>query len=609
VPSQQRFKDSYLKFGVIPAQAQVLDILLLQDSIWVATDQGVAVADLRTPNLQDPAAWKAYTSNDGLLSNYVTSIAFFNGKLYAGTNRGVSVLASPGWSDAFPEAGDALISRMRVNETILYIMTKRRLLQSANGSTATPIGDSLSADRYPDVPSFSSIASGPGLMLGSSRGIVTPSSTWVFEKPNGPNANVFQSLNVDARGRVWACSGNQNRGMYVLDGDVWTSYSQATIPQLKVNDVQVAIPGPADDVWFGTWGGGIVHMKADNTFEQFDNSSVPGIPGYSQYPNYAIIPGIAMDAAGTMWFVHRQSNSSTILSCRKTDGTWKFFATQYPEIAYPKTLAVDGIGNKWFLSQENFSGAIVFNDNGTFENASDDRWYKLDPATFLATGAGVSGAIQAVTVDRIGDAWVGTTLGPRVVWNSRTPDVVSRTCYVQNCNIEGQSIKCIAVDPVNNKWLGSEKSGVFVLSPDGGTLLAQYTTDNSPLVDNSVTSIAIHPITGVAYIGTNKGLSALTTPYVRAVVSASELRVSPNPFHPGIDEHVVIDGLAEGSTIKVLSASGNLIREIPTPGGRIGYWDGKNADGDYAATGIYFVVSGTAEGAQTAIGKLAVVRK
>ena len=184
-----------------------------------------------------------------------------------------------------------------------------------------------------------------------------------------------------------------------------------------------------------------------------------------------------------------------------------------------------------------------------------------------------------------------------------------RPCYTTACNIEGQSVRCVAVDPVNNKWLGTEKSGVFVLSSGGSSLLAQYTTDNSPLIDNSITSIAIHPTTGVAYIGTNKGLSALTTPYVRASINTTELRVSPNPFHPGIDEHVVIDGLAEGSTIKVFSASGNLIREIPTPGGRIGFWDGRNTDGEFAASGIYFVVAGTSEGAQTAIGKLAVVRK
>jgi hypothetical protein len=106
-----------------------------------------------------------------------------------------------------------------------------------------------------------------------------------------------------------------------------------------------------------------------------------------------------------------------------------------------------------------------------------------------------------------------------------------------------------------------------------------------------------------------RSLAGYTTYWWRLTVTTFEdLVVSPNPFRPGIDERVMIDGLVEGAVIKILSVSGNLVAEIASPGGRVGFWDGRTTEGEYAASGVYFVVAAAPNGSQAATAKLAVVR-
>jgi hypothetical protein len=165
------------------------------------------------------------------------------------------------------------------------------------------------------------------------------------------------------------------------------------------------------------------------------------------------------------------------------------------------------------------------------------------------------------------------------------------------------------VDPVNNKWIGTAANGLFVLSSDGSEILQHYTTDNSPLLGNSITSIIIHPGTGVAYIGTQNGLSGLQTEFLKPGETFTSLKITPNPFRPEIDQQMMIDGLVEGATIKIITPSGSRIAEFLSPGGRIAFWDGKTLSGATAPSGIYFIVAYGVDGAPITVAKAAVIRK
>jgi hypothetical protein len=170
-------------------------------------------------------------------------------------------------------------------------------------------------------------------------------------------------------------------------------------------------------------------------------------------------------------------------------------------------------------------------------------------------------------------------------------------------------VNSIAVDPLNQKWVGTN-AGVFLLSPDGTQQLALYTVDNTggKLIDNDVKSIAVDEKTGTVYFGTNSGLASLTTSAAAPKTAFDELRVYPNPYRVPSSVLLTVDGLMENSTLKILTTDGVLVREVQTPGGRLGYWDGTDQKGNVVASGIYIIAAYSASGSN-ANGKVAVIHK
>jgi len=65
----------------------------------------------------------------------------------------------------------------------------------------------------------------------------------------------------------------------------------------------------------------------------------------------------------------------------------------------------------------------------------------------------------------------------------------------------------------------------------------------------------------------------------------------------------------KSSSIKIISLSGELVRALETPGGRIGTWDGRNTSGEYVASGVYIVVGYDEQGNNVGVTKVAVIKK
>ena len=91
-------------------------------------------------------------------------------------------------------------------------------------------------------------------------------------------------------------------------------------------------------------------------------------------------------------------------------------------------------------------------------------------------------------------------------------------------------------------------------------------------------------------------------------VSADKLTPYPNPYFLPNSNPLTIKGFFAGSTLKVLSVSGELIQELKTPGGNIGQWDGTDKRGNPVATGVYFLVGYNSDGTVVK-GKVAIIRK
>ncbi|MFZ1728761.1 MAG: hypothetical protein WBQ23_14735 [Bacteroidota bacterium] len=610
---RREFGDTYQKFGSLPLRSKVNAVQFDGDEIWVATSAGIALGDLKNLNLKDPDNWTSWDNVEGRSLGDVrdifvawgapmaivesNTIISFNG------NEWVPKLGSPGGT----------MLRLASHGSFLYLMTDLALYELEFGQNPLLLGDMLNSGKYPPGARFMDIEiAGDGrITLGSNFGIVMyeAGSDWTFSSPDGPNSNFFRALSVDDGGTLWAASGitDGGRGAYAFDGTDWSNLTIASDPRIGTDAITDATPADGGAMWFATWGDGVFRREKNGDVTIYNGKNVAGFPGITDNTEYAAVRSVQLDSRGNLWVLHYLS-SSNMLGCMTPTGQWYFFSDPgLPSGMIVTDLMIDQFNQLWILLDDGaFRGILIFNNNGTLTNPSDDTWTRL-----RANDANVINAEEdatAVAVDLLGDMWIGTDRGIRTVFNPTQPDRVSKTCFNTRCNVEGQYITSIAIDPVNNKWLGT-KEGVFVLTADGSEILAHYDTDNSPLLDDEIQTLIIHPTTGVAYIATPCGLSSLATAFVQPQTTFGELSVGPNPFRPGIDEHVMIDGLVEASIIKVLSVSGNLVKEILTPGGRVGFWDGRTSTGEYAPSGVYFIIAAAPNGSQSAVAKVAVVRE
>ncbi|MDT8324278.1 MAG: hypothetical protein RRA94_09210 [Bacteroidota bacterium] len=612
-PVRREFGDTWQKFGSLRARLPVLALHFAGDRLWVATGEGVASGDLNSINLKDPASWTAYTGTASGEFGTITAMAAIGGGPLIATQNKLFRFDGVDWEEfvgVLP--GGRVRALVRSGEDAMLV-TEYGLYRVGADAIVTQVGDRVDSPAYPLGTQLTDVAVAEDgtVILASNHGIArwVEGSPWDFRKPNGPNSNFIQSLTVDpATGLLWVASGTSagGSGIYRFDGDQWTNLTVSNTPELLTNAITDIVPKGDGSLWLATWGEGVLDYSPGGSIEAYNNGNVPGFPGVPENADFAAVRTLRMDSRGNLWMLHYNAPTS-LLGVHTVEGNWHFISDPtIPTELEVRMFTIDQFDQKWIVvGDPDFRGILVFNDNRSPSQFSDDTWIRLRASDANVLNADAD--VTTVTSDLLGDVWIGTDRGLRTVFNPGEPDRVSKTCFNTRCNIEGQFITTIAIDPVNNKWIGT-KEGVFVLSADGSEIIAQYDVDNSPLLDNEIQAITIHPETGVAYIATRRGLSSLATPYVQPVTAFEDLRVSPNPFRPGRDERVMIDGLVEGAVIKILSVSGNLVAEIASPGGRVGFWDGRTQDGEYAASGIYIVVAAAPNGSQAATAKLAVVR-
>ena len=80
----------------------------------------------------------------------------------------------------------------------------------------------------------------------------------------------------------------------------------------------------------------------------------------------------------------------------------------------------------------------------------------------------------------------------------------------------------------------------------------------------------------------------------------------PNPVTPDYTGLITVTGLSLNADVKILSSSGKLIAEGRSNGGLF-TWDGNDKSGHRVASGVYMVVTATAEGKKGTVCKIAII--
>ncbi|CUU10706.1 Por secretion system C-terminal sorting domain-containing protein [Candidatus Kryptobacter tengchongensis] len=580
--SKQEFIDTYRRIFADVERSKVFDVEVLNDTIYVATSEGVAKGYRFSQILVSPMGWKTLRISGG-----VKTFGVLRDRIYFGNSDGLFLID-----------GDNIvkISSLPVN-----------LIHSAGDSILVSTGQEIFSYKDNQLQKIAELLYGNitdismwrnKIVAGVfSNGVgIFENGEWDFYYPDGPNGNQFSNLAVDKDGNLWVASSKfMGKGFYKFQPKEgkWKNFTKKNFPKMSDDCYRVRVG--KNFVWIGTWGGGLIRVDENDSLKIFSKNE--GIMGVVEDTNFVVVTDIAEQGDYT-WILNYKPRNLNIIYLMRGDSIVYSFVNGYNLSHYLNIqLELDEKGRKWIVSEHGF--IFAFDDNGTIFDKSDDKWIAISKAE------GLNGNPTVIKFDNRGDLWVGTNYGLNIIVNTDEP---LKSGSIRNVfALRDFYINDIAIDGANNKWVAT-KNGVWVLSPDGTSVLAQYDASNSPILSDDVKAIAFDLNSGVVYFGTDKGLTTLKTEFAKPVENFNTIKIYPNPFNPERDLNVVIDGLVANSTIKIFTISGNLVKTILTPGGRTGIWDGKDEKGQYAPTGIYIVVAYSEDGTQVGIGKLAVLR-
>lgn len=388
-------------------------------------------------------------------------------------------------------------------------------------------------------------------------------------------------------------------GVYVFDSGQWKRFSVQSNPELANDGCQYAhwrvAPHPSEDRFFvGSFATGLIDATTPGapTKCYTQNNSILQNAGQSGLTRTAI-GGMAFDQDNNLWLANYDAASP--IAVLKADGTLRNFSAAPANNLLQ--VAVDQNGYKWFVIAFN-AGILVYDSGSDIDNPADDRYRVITTANSVLP----TNSVSSVAVDLEGDVWVGTAQG--AVSFECGSNVFDASCVGRRriVNVDGfngylletENVNTIAVDGANRKWFGTG-NGVFVQSSDALTQEARFTVTNSPLFDNSIIDIAIDPVSGEAWIGTQKGvLSVRSEATEGGRINKPTAYAYPNPVRPDYDGPIAIYGLARDANIKITDVAGNLVYEGTALGGQA-VWNGRDYLGRRAASGVYMVFATSSE--------------
>jgi hypothetical protein len=610
--SRREFRDTYANLG-FPTQAGVNDVKISKNRIWAATDLGVASAPLDAPNLSAPTSWTTYGTAQGLPAASCSAITTIHDTIVVGTAGGLAIFNDRNFLPVPAFSGKTIVDLLgRSNDVVvLWNETGSFRLGSYVGFSMPTAPIAYNAETQ-----ASALAGQPlttTVWVGTTTsGIARWTGGWEYKAPNGPQSNLFCNVVVDDRGVLWAASGisSRGRGFYRYDPAAsengrWNNYTVDRYHVMKSNDYYKVSLGANGSVWASSWGFGLVEVVGDTIRRRLDQTTTPSLAGsVPQDPNYVVVGGVAVDSQGDTWMVNRTAVNGNHVVQIKSGNSAVYRAS--PSDGKFTNILIDRNDTKWFASAEPSdkpsNGLFYFNEDSTVKDTRIlGGWGSMTASNGLP-----SSIVLSLALDVNGDVCVGTDLGMIVINDPLNP----RGSFIPRLPLRGQSIQAIAVDAVNNKWVGT-KEGVVVVNSDATAMLAQYTvlSTNGKLVDDDIRSIAYDQKRGCMYFGTEKGLSSLEVVPVQTLRAISSLDVGPNPFVVPSPSPLTIRNLAAETSIKIISTSGALVLQFRAQGGGRAFWDGRNAYGDVVPSGVYFVVAFADNGNQTGTAKVAVVRR
>lgn len=325
---------------------------------------------------------------------------------------------------------------------------------------------------------------------------------------------------------------------------------------------------------------------------------------------YTRVGAVQMDESGYLWFTNGDKESEYTLRCITPEGEFLKYHTpgfsgycnnQFGIIGRMTFSQHDSYHFKWLTRTFHINSAAVC----IYYDGDDPEAMSNDTCTMFSTLVDQDGNkynldyFHDLAEDKEGAIWLLTSIGPFVIDDQYmaffNPGSVRRIKIPRNDGtnladylLSEISCRCIYVDPANRKWIGTDNSGLYLLSPDGMTQLEHFTTDNSPLFCNRISGLTMDEETGTLYIGTDGGICAYETDVLKDVPDNSGLYCYPNPVRPEYAGPLNILGFRNGSTISITDVNHHVVFKEKSDGSII-HWNLEGNDGKRVKPGIYYI--------------------
>ena len=442
-------------------------------------------------------------------------------------------------------------------------------------------------------------------------------STWDNFYPSGPRTSNSFSLAVDEN-TIWIASGgidgwnnaSLNQGVYWTKGLAWNYLSSSYIGAKDIVNV-VINPTNYNEVFLSTWNDGIIQLNwseenqwftKTNTFNQentMGHLATLNPDSGDVTSGWIRVKSIAFDSDGNLWGANSQVNNA--LFVRRSNGEWDSYNLQSVNTndTHLGNLLIDNYNQKWIAVPGGIGLVVWQNGESKILNSA------------LGNGALASNSIYSLSNDLNGEVWVGTNNGVSVFYNPE--NIFSNNNFDSQkilVEVDGyfeyllsdQTVTAIAVDGANRKWLGTDGSGVYLVSEDGTDLIYHFTEINSPLFSNQINDIAVRKESGEVFISTSKGVLSFVSGAIQGFDMHQNVTVYPNPVRPEHLGVVAVKGLVRNANVKITDVNGRLIYSTVALGGQA-IWDGKNKFGKRVPTGVYLVFSTNLEGTESNVAK------
>lgn len=618
-------KDTYF-IGNEGAHINVADIAIDADSIYAASDVGVYTANLNSPNLAFFANWRFMTELPSPSANY-QEIEFFNDKLIlcqkiVGFNNDSTFIRESGIWNMFALQTNTEVKSIRASSNFLAV-TNYDNVQLYNSDLSyfrhvyTYHGD------YPQPMDAVFTVEEDFIYIGDQNyGLVKNWDSWNADyiQPEGPYSSSIFKL-TQAGDQIAGVAGGRDGSWgnlfhqsiaYQYKDENWNSfYSFNTAGMDTIYDLIAIAISPTDPgrIFAGSFGRGLLEFQDGNLTKVYNaaNSNISEVSGAD--PEEVKVGALKFDENNNLWIATCFTGDA--LSVLEPSGVMTTFSlSSVVGSNVISDIAIDENGYKWMIMPRS-GGIVVFDDNQTPSVKGDDRFIKLSTSEGL--GMLPSMNVFSIVVDRNGDIWIGTDKGiavfysPENVFEGSGYDAQQILVDIGGGSarplLESEGISALCVDGANRKWIGTEKAGVFLMSEDGLTEEFHFTTENSPLLSDNITSIAIQPSSGEVFFGTFGGIISFRGTATEPIEQNDSAFVFPNPVLADFNGYIAISNLPENCSFTIADIYGNLVYSAEALGGQA-IWNGRDLQGEKPATGVYLIFVSNPDGSLTQVAKL-----